>query len=215
MRAPRLPSDRWQPISRYSVAPSLGAGMRRRLSIDAAHSCRKSPRGALRPISGAEPRSAKRVRDAHERIKSFSITPPRFAAFRDHRLPSEQSILQDENAKFEPPSESDYTPNGYQAKRFVEHGQRAKRELCVDAQAPCDAVVKAGKKAGNREAEVKKNGAGLVARGSPSCGGERRMDPSRMQRARRKYAGAARAVRRGARTSCGGTQQPVPRHRGY
>jgi len=87
MRAPRLLSDRWQPISRYSVAPSLGAGMRRRLSIDAAHSCRKSPRGALRPISGAEPRSTKCVRDAHEQIKSFFITPPRFAAFRDHRLP--------------------------------------------------------------------------------------------------------------------------------
>jgi len=45
-------------------------------------------------------------------------------------------MLQDENAKFEPPSESDYTPNGYQAKRFVEHGQRAKRGLCVDAQGP-------------------------------------------------------------------------------
>ena len=160
MRAPRLLSDRWQPISRYSVAPSLGAGMRRRLSIDAAHSCRKSPRGALRPISGAEPRSTKCVRDAHEQIKSFFITPPRFAAFRDHRLPNEQSMLQDENAKFEPPSESDYTPNGYQAKRFVEHGQRAKRGLCVDAQEPCDAVVKVGKKKGNREAKVKKNWAG-------------------------------------------------------
>jgi len=72
----------------------------------------------------------------------------------------EQSMLQDENAKFEPPSESDYTPNGYQAKRFVEHGQRAKRGLCVGAQEPCDAVVKVREKAGNREAEVKKNGAG-------------------------------------------------------
>ena len=74
-------------------------------------------------------------------------------------------MLQDENAKFEPPSESDYTPNGYQAKRFVEHGQRAKRGLCVDAQGPCDAVVKVREKAGNSEAEVKKNEAGEVLQG--------------------------------------------------
>jgi len=93
------------------------------------------------------------------RSSPFSSLPldlPPFAIIGCH----EQSMLQDENAKFEPPSESDYTPNGYQAKRFVEHGQRAKRGLCVGAQEPCDAVVKVREKAGNREAEVKKNGAG-------------------------------------------------------